>query len=159
MPIDAAKIAVHPDPIWRERGNSIIVVDLEDGHTEELCARRLSENEFEICCIPFFAYDIAPGDVVEASPSKDGRFLFRRVVDEAGRLVFRIWFGDVATRTVRYDALTEVTRAMAQFRCEQEWSPPDLLVVAVEPDRAGAVAEYLSDLQKQKRLIYDEART
>src|SRR5688572_21233656 len=113
MPVDSGKVAVHPNPIWRERGDSIVVVDLEDGHTEDLWAKGLSENTFEICCIPFFAYDIAPGDVVEATHSNDGCHLFRRVVQDAGRHVFRIWFGDVATGTVRYDALSEVTSALA----------------------------------------------
>jgi hypothetical protein len=47
---------------------------------------------------------------------------------------------------------------MAQLGCEQEWSPPDLLVVSVDPDRVAPVADYLSELQKQKRFIYDEAR-
>lgn len=157
MPIDAGKLAVHPEPVWRERGDSIVVVDLEDGHKEELWAKRLSKDRFEICCIPFFAYDIAPGDVIEARPSKAGRYLFRRVVEDAGRHVFRIWFGDMATLTVRYDMLSEVTTAVAQLGCEQEWSPPDLLVVAADADRAGRVADYLSELQKRKRLIFDEA--
>jgi Domain of unknown function (DUF4265) len=155
--IDAGKFAVHPEPVWRERGDSVVLVDLEDGHTEELWAKRLSANRFEICCIPFFADDIAPGDVVETTSSNGGHNRFRRVITGAGRNVFRIWFGDVTSGTVHFDVLSEVTSAIAQFGCEQEWSPPDLLVVAVEGDRASLVADFLSEQQKQKRLIYDEA--
>ena len=44
---------------------SIIAASIDPGSTgittEQLWARRLDEERFEVCCIPFFAYDVALG--------------------------------------------------------------------------------------------------
>jgi hypothetical protein len=60
--------AVHLEPVWRERSNFVIAAEVPDGgdtETEQLWARQIDEHRFEICCIPFFVFDIALGDVVE----------------------------------------------------------------------------------------------
>jgi hypothetical protein len=61
-------VAVHPDGLWRDRADFVLGARLDDvpGHPdawEQLWARRVGDF-FEICCIPFFAYDLALGDVV-----------------------------------------------------------------------------------------------
>jgi hypothetical protein len=33
--------------------------------TEQLWARQVGDRHFELCCIPYFVYDLALGDVVE----------------------------------------------------------------------------------------------
>ena len=45
---------------------------------------------FEICCIPFFVYDLALGDLVETNA--DYSVTLRHA--PSGRFVFRVWFGD-----------------------------------------------------------------
>jgi hypothetical protein len=83
--------AVHEAPVWRERADFVIGAQLpEEGRAEQLWARRLEGQQFEICCIPFFLYDVALGDVVETDAAYD----LTRVMEPSGRLVFRIWFGD-----------------------------------------------------------------
>jgi hypothetical protein len=86
------KDVVHSDPVWRERADFIIGAPLhEEGRAEQLWARRLDEPLlFEICCIPFFLYDVALGDVVQTDASSE----LARVVEPSGRFVFRAWFGD-----------------------------------------------------------------
>jgi hypothetical protein len=37
----------------------------EEDRDEQLWARQVGDRRFEICCIPFFVYDMALGDVVE----------------------------------------------------------------------------------------------
>lgn len=81
--------AVHQDPVRRDRSNFIVAGPIRDGgdiKTEQLWARRDDEGRrFEVCCIPFFAYDLALGDVVETNAG----FLVERVVRQSGRYVFR----------------------------------------------------------------------
>jgi len=56
-------IAIHLEPAWRARANFIIAAEI--GGTalrperEQLWARQTDEFCFELCCIPFFVYDLA----------------------------------------------------------------------------------------------------
>jgi hypothetical protein len=47
-----------------------------------------------LCCIPFFLYDIALGDVVRTSAQGDRRYVLESVVSPSGRHVFGVWFGE-----------------------------------------------------------------
>jgi hypothetical protein len=79
--------AVHEGPVWRDRANFIVGAPLsEEGRAEQLWARQLGGERFEICCIPFFVYDLALGDVVETDAAQN----IVRVVEPSGRFVFRI---------------------------------------------------------------------
>src|SRR6266581_8592772 len=92
-----AREAVHQEPVWRARANFIIAAETPDGgdaKTEQLWARQLGENRFEICCIPLFLYEIALGDIVTTSPTKDRRYMVAEVAEPSGRYEFRAWFGE-----------------------------------------------------------------
>lgn len=60
--------ALHREPVWRERANYIINAPIGDSahtHTEQLWVRQdMASRLYEICCIPFFLYDVALGDLV-----------------------------------------------------------------------------------------------
>src|SRR5207237_9725655 len=94
------KDEVHSDPVWRERADFIIGAPLpEEGRAEQLWARRLGEPlMFEICCIPFFLYDVALGDVLQT----DSGLQFSHAVEQCVCFVFRVWFGELlhATREI-----------------------------------------------------------
>ena len=62
----------HLNPVWREKANFIIgavVPSLKNNPKEkvweQLWARKIDNDHYEICCIPMFAYGLALGDVVE----------------------------------------------------------------------------------------------
>jgi hypothetical protein len=72
--IDASEgFVLHPEPVWRDRADFVVHAELPEADRpkrfEQLWARQLAEREFELCCIPFFIYDVALGDVVRTSPS------------------------------------------------------------------------------------------
>jgi hypothetical protein len=145
--------ATHPKPIWRERADFVIGAPLGLSHhvtSEQLWARRLGELTFEICCIPFHLYDVALGDVVEASPSFD----FVRVIKSSGRFTFRVWFsGQTADRSA-------VAGALEALGAGLEWSGADLLAVdAADEVIAQAVADYLWSDEQAGRLIYETGKT
>jgi hypothetical protein len=147
----SAKDATHPEPVWRDRADFIIGVRLsEDDATEQLWAKRLKSNLFEICCIPFFAYDIALGDVVETNVDHD----VTRVVQRSERVVFRVWFGD--SFHPRQDLANELVGMGALL----EWSSANLLAVDVsEPSRAQAVADFLAQREDEGKLTYENGRS
>jgi hypothetical protein len=143
--------AVHEAPVWRERANFVIGAPLpEEGRAEQLWARQLGDERFEICCIPFFVYDLALGDVVETN----ARFDLVRVIERSGRFVFRIWFDDA------FHSRQEIADALAELEALLEWSSPNLLAVDVEDEvHAQAIADYLAEQERAGRLTYETGRS
>ena len=149
MSSDSSREAVHTDPVWREKADFIIAVSLDsetDGTTEQLWVRRIGDRQFEICCIPFFAYDLALGDVVETSDD----YLVRDVVQPSGRYVFRVWFGG------SFFPRDEVASQLSDLGAVLEWSSVNLLAVdAVDHDLARRVSGWLRDQEREGRLTYE----
>ena len=148
--------ARHTNPVWRSRANFIIVADIaasgDKGEWEQLWARKLSDDRFEICCIPFFVYDLALGDEVETD--SDG--ILRRVVKPSGHITFRVWLGNSTDPSDR-DRLMGVVRSLA---CEHEWSSENLLAIDAQTDNvAQRLADSLSVLQQEDRVTFEMGRT
>ena len=150
--VSPGREAVHLDPVWRERSDFVIAAEIASGgeaRTEQLWARRINGYRFEICCIPFFVYDVALGDVVET----DGDYIVRRVVVPSGRFVFRVWFGD---SRVPADEIVAELQALGSL---VESSSRNLLAVdAVDEAHARSVADLLHDREQQNRLAYETGR-
>lgn len=145
--------AIHLNPVWRDRANFIIAAEFTmeptDVKTEQLWARRVGVDVFEICCIPFFLYDVALGDIVET----DGDWLVRDVVKPSGRYVFRVWFGDT------FYPRDEVAVGLEDLGALLEWSSPDLLAVdAVDEEHAKVLSGFLLDRQDRDELIYETGK-
>lgn len=59
------KKAIHPDPVWGDRADSTVHARLDELESYEILpSRRLDGGSYEICAIPFFAYDVNLGDRV-----------------------------------------------------------------------------------------------
>jgi hypothetical protein len=129
--------AIHDAPIWRDRANFVIGAPLrEKGRAEQLWVRQVSDRRFEICCIPFFVYDVALGDVVET----DANYDLARVMERSGRFVFRVWFGEA------FNSRQEVADELAEFGALLEWSSANLLAVdAGDQAHAQTIAAYLAE--------------
>ena len=146
--------AAHSDPIWRERSNFIIATAIDpagsDLTTEQFWARKVDDSHFELCCIPFFAYDLALGDVVET----DSQHMVRRVSTASGRFVFRAWFGD--SSYMRDEIAHELTARGALL----EVSSTNLLAIdARDQVHAQELADFLQEQEDLGRLIYETGKT
>lgn len=145
--------AQHPEPVWRDRSDFVIAAEIEDGGevaTEQLFVRQLSPYRFELCCIPFFLYDVALADVVET----DEDYLVRRVVEPSGRYVFRVWFGETA------HPRGEIAEDLGELGALLEWSSVNLLAVdARDHDHAQQIANYLAAAQAGGRLMFETGRS
>lgn len=149
------QFSTHAEPVWRERANFIINAHLpEAGRFEQLWTRQVGENQFEICCIPFFLYDLALGDTVETAPQDGRHYVLSRVLDHSGRYVFRAYFERTQHR--HRDVTVEAVEALG---AQVEWSSSSLLAIDVEAPSARAVADVLHDLEKQGRLVYETGKT
>ena len=148
--------ARHNEPVWRQRANFIIAADIsanpEKREWEQLWARLVDGDRFEICCIPFFVYDLALGDQVEV----DENHVLRRVVQPSGHYTFRVWFGESKDPAGR-DRVIEVLRSKG---CEYEWSSENLLAIdAATQSIAQETADVLAELQTEGRLTFETGRT
>jgi hypothetical protein len=147
--------AVHQNPIWRDKADFIIAAYLgkKDGRNEweQLWALRVGERRFFICCIPFFASDLALGDEVET----DADHTVLRVVVPSGQETFRVWFGDSTCPGIR----EEVVRHMESQAVGVEWSSENLLALsASNEEQAQKVADYLHSRQVAGHLLYEIGR-
>ena len=111
----------------------------KEGRSEQLWARQVSDQRFEICCIPFLAYDLALGDVVETTVEYE----VVKVVKSSGRSVFRIWFGD------SFHPRTEIADELEQGGALLEWSSTNLLAVDAADE---------SDARRVEGLLVAHAR-
>jgi hypothetical protein len=143
--------AVHEAPVWRDQANFIIGAPLpEEGRAEQLWARQLGYERFEICCIPFFVYDLALGDVVETDANHD----IARVIERSGRFVFRVWFGEA------FHPRQGVADELAELGALLEWSSPNLLAVdAADEAHAQVIVHYLAEQERAGRLMYETGRS
>jgi len=144
---------VHQEPVWRERSDFIIaakILESDDIETEQLFAKQLDDYRFEICCLPFFVYDLALGDVVETNAD----YVIKRVVEPSGRYVFRLWFGE------SFHPRDEIADALKGLGSLIEWSSRNLLAVdAIDPEHAQQVADFLAEREHTRQLIYETGRS
>jgi len=147
--------AVHHSPIWRDRANFVLAAHLgmKDGKNEweQLWGQKTGPQRFILCCIPFFARDVALGDEVET----DADFVLTRVVQPSGQVTFRVWFGgqEAATRE-------ELIREIAGLEPLMEWSSENLLALsALDGPEAQRLADYLHARERQGLLEYETGRS
>jgi hypothetical protein len=149
--------AVHREPVWRDRSNFIIQAPLPESDEpfrfEQLFVKKVTARTFEVCCIPFFIWDIALGDVVSTVDVADQKYLLDRVTERSGRFVFRVWFGDsFSPRKPVADRLTFLGALL-------EWSSSNLLAVdAANGIVATAIADYLQVCEDSGDLVYESGK-
>jgi hypothetical protein len=91
-------IITHESPAWLDRANFMIFGRLDQNSNEsgfaweQLWSKELGENLFELCCIPFFLYGFALGDIVETRPAYGKRFVISRKLQTKGHFTLRVWF-------------------------------------------------------------------
>lgn len=127
----------------------------EDGYpptTEESLWVLPSEGGlFQVDNIPFFAWDLALGDVVAADP-EEGAWRFRRVIRRSGHATLRLLLYDVAEVPI-------VIERFARLGCLSERSHiPGLIVLDVPPSTPWTeVKRLLVEGEAEERWGYEEA--
>jgi hypothetical protein len=145
---------LHREAVWRNRANSVVCAELSEKHLprrfEQLFAKRIAEDLFEVCCIPFLLNDLALGDVVATAPMGDLEHVVTKVVEPSGRYVFRVRFNEASRPR---GEIAEELRALGSLI---EWSSRDLLALdAIDQEHAQRVVEFLAAREKTGQLTYD----
>lgn len=110
--IEESKIATHASPVWRERSNYIVRLDLTGdgmpGNYEQVWTRTEDKRHHELCCIPFFTYGLSLGDVLTNS-SEAGAY---RVESKSGHRTIRMVVQD---ETYPHEQHEDLHRELAQI--------------------------------------------
>jgi hypothetical protein len=149
------RFSVHEAPVWKERSDFIINAPLpEAARYEQLWCKQKATDLFEVCCIPFFLYNVALGDIVRTIPSRGKKYILDSVVTPSGRFVFRVHFPDPT------DASREsVVQALHDMEALMEWSSASLLAVdARNSQHAQEVADYLYERHRREELIFETGK-
>jgi hypothetical protein len=151
---EADKYANHDEPVWRARANFLLQVDLSQhgmasGSYEQLWARTDDRATFEVCCLPFFTYGIALGDMI-AWDNSDRRVV---VVRRSGRRLLRCAFADLDDAFAYHEtfhASIAATGALVEFR------GGGLVAVDIDSDeRLNAVLEVVRPLHESGRVMWE----
>lgn len=143
-------IATHREPLQRERSDFVFLAALEvdsgEREWEQLWGRIVAQHRVEICCIPFFVYDLNLGDIVEL----DQNNVLARVITRSGLVTFRAWLEGMGPET-RVKLLAEVDAISA---CH-EWSSLNLVALSVHQTQARELADLLERWATDGQLVYD----
>jgi hypothetical protein len=107
------------------------VDDIDGEGYEQLWTRRLPGGNFEVCCIPFFAYDLALGDVVFSSA--DQNYVVDSVVARSGNGVARVAIKD-STQIEVIHSLIHETLGRAGYL--HEWFRTDYVAINLKPNES-----------------------
>ncbi len=147
----------HTQPVWQEKANFIIGANTGDidqyGNEiwEQLWSRQISENSYEVCCIPFFIYNISLGD--EVSTGTD--YIISGVIKPSGHYTFRVWFGDTPDPEIREIVIKELTENDCLY---ERYSYNLIAVDAPNMETAQAVASYLRTMEDKKLLVFETGK-
>lgn len=152
-------IATHDFPAWREKADFIIASRLGEElgiadllQWEQLWARKLDGSTFELCCIPFFTYGFALGDVVETKPFESRTYVVERVIRHSGHRTFRVYFQSLNRCTEIIDEITSLGCVV-----EVRWQRSGLIAVdAASSDQWDLLEACLAKWEEQNEIKWED---
>jgi hypothetical protein len=151
------KTIQHFNPVWRYKANFIIgaksnyPISGYDFVWEQLWGRQILKFRFEICCIPFFIYDISLGDEVIT----DTKYIINEVVKPSGHYTYRVWFGGSPEPNIHEIVINELKNC----NCLIEEYSDNLIGIDAFADDAQIVANILYEKEKGGLLNYETGKT
>ncbi|HKP70338.1 MAG TPA: DUF4265 domain-containing protein [Pyrinomonadaceae bacterium] len=147
-----SRIVTHDFPAWREKADFIIASRLGEElgidrsfDWEQLWGRKISDNTFELCCVPFFTYDLALGDIVETKPFESRNFVVHNLVSGGGHKTFRLFFQVL-------DRWNEILDDIRDIGCivEPRWEKSKLVAIdACREEESSALIDYLKTFDQE----------
>ena len=144
----------HTRPAWNDRADTAIVVQIPDvdDALEQLVVRRITDEDFEVCCIPFTLYDVALGDtirVADLSPNTPGRIVER--LSWGGHFAFRV----AITRPDRVDLGSAASAFLSMGNLVEEYGTMLLAIDARDESTAEFLNTYLAQRQEAGDWEYE----
>jgi hypothetical protein len=142
-------IFCHPHPVLQDSADHLLHITVEDevGVTQEqLWAKKMSEHEFRICCIPGLARNLALIDVVRTN----AEYQIQEVVTRSGRWTLRAWSED------GWEHKEHILHRLAELGALMETCTPRLLAIdAPDDETALRIQVFLAEEEERGSLIYE----
>ena len=117
--------------------------DGTDVQVETPWAKRVGDNLYELDNVPWYAYGVSCGDIVEALPAEDGLPEFRRVVRKSGNRTLRVILKPPANESTDSKAILDRLVVMG---CDCEGMNHSYVAVNIPPTaNFGDVCAFLTD--------------
>jgi hypothetical protein len=151
MGISARSVVVHESPIWRDRANYIFRAAIPDptptASIEQLWGRKHG-SLVEVCCIPYYLYDVKLGDLVSLSDQG----VLESVVEDRGHSTFRVLFKEPLENV-------DVDRDLRRLGAGTEWLTQRFVALdAPSPVVAEELSGFLLTLEDRGELLYETGR-
>ncbi|MBF4573159.1 DUF4265 domain-containing protein [Herbiconiux sp. VKM Ac-1786] len=145
-------IVVHRAPIWRDRADYIFRAAIPDpaptASIEQLWGRKQG-HLIEVCCIPYFLYDVNLGDLVSLSDENT----LESVVEDKGHCTFRAFFSE------HLESIADVDRDLRGRGAGTEWLSNRLVALdAPSGEAASELSAFLATLENRGVLEYETGR-
>ena len=147
----------HDFPAWRDRSDFILACRLEgedvpDKYSwEQIWARQINETVFEVCCIPFFSYGLALGDVVNVATLEKKEYVIAGLQKSSGHKTYRIWFLNVSNWASVIDEIN-----LLGCLVEVRWEKSALISLsAPTPDTKILLENYLLNLKSSGEITWE----
>jgi hypothetical protein len=131
---DDSDIATHSNPAWPRATSFILHADLAPfgmpGRWEQLWTTQLSDDRFEVCCIPFFTYGVALGDTVSAGQREGKHWVMGEVISRSGHRTLRLAAESPASARALHEALHE---SLAHTGLAHEWHGSGYVAIDLPP--------------------------
>jgi hypothetical protein len=151
-------IVVHLSPAWYDRANFLVFASIPRSetlpkHWEQIWALQKSSGLFEICCIPFFIYDFALGDIVETTAKAGKQYVIQKIVKRSGHKTFRVSFIDSSYGDAKEDVLKFVKDEMD---CLVEWHSVNLLAIDAPTQQiTDQITDFLREKSEHEQIIFE----
>lgn len=149
----------HDFAVWRNKADFVLAVKLTNENVpkpwkwEQIWAREVESNVFEVCCIPFFAYGLALGDLVDTHSIEKKEYVIKSILKSSNIQTVRIWFSEFTDQDIVLDKIKELN-CLVEPRGEQTRL---LSVAALNGSSATLLRSYLDKMEKQGFLNYEDA--
>jgi hypothetical protein len=127
--LDAEREYIKSNPGWRKICVRIPESDGWDTEAEWLWAKRVTDDSYELCNIPIYAYGLSLGDVVRVINAEDGALEFADVVQRGGHSTYRI----IASEGLDQQGVQELLTALRERGCDTEQVNRVHLTIDVPP--------------------------
>ena len=149
----------HPGAQWLGMADVAIYVDLTEheleGSWEQVPCKMIDEDRFQVCCIPFFTYNLALGDIVTAGAAGDNFPTFQKVIERSGYWTIRVSFVDTDP-DLRPAVLSDTIQWLTGKGCAFEWESHEYVAVNVLTEQlTDEIAEYLWGRMNEGVLTYE----
>lgn len=140
--------------MWRDQSDFVLMATLDEpDHYEQLWVRRIADDQFKVCCIPFFLYDVCLADLVTADSTGENQFVISGVIGDSGRYVFRAYSSD----TVEMRAVQDWCDRRGYLT--ERFSESLIAVDASNREQAQDVADQFSALEVAGRIQWETGRS